>query len=385
MSGPAQLLVVLRPGEERDRLQASLEEGGGVVEVVNDAAAAWRWLEAGGRPEVVLVEHCPPEAEGRSLLEELRERPEGEGVSVIMLTGIEPAEDRRDSNLWPADDYLELPVDPGRLRLVVRRQVGRARQWRQALQRRHRALLSFLPHELRTPLHGVMGCAEIIADNLISPAARDGAEGNQELLGLLRESGERLLAVMDTVDFWLEVNRPSRRPGRPATPSQDWQPAVEQQLRAVVARRQRAADLRLNLAAGTLPVAAVELARVLGLLVDNAAKFSVTGQPIEVTGVCDGDRYALRVLDRGPGLSPTQRSQIEAFAQFDRSRRQQDGLGLGLATARTWVRQTGGSLQLGARDGGGTEVVLTWLVAPAPAWVRLPAEAPVALPETVFA
>lgn len=382
MSGPGQLLVVLRPGEERVRLQAALEEGGDVVEVVNGVASAWRWLEAGGRPEVVLVEHCPPEAEGRSLLEGLRERPEGEGVSVIMLTGIEPVEDRRDSNLWPADDYLELPVDPGRLRLVVRRQVDRARQWRHALQRRHRALMSSLTHELRTPLNGVLGCAEILAE-LAGPGAGKDGDGSGELFGLLRESGGRLLALLETVDFWLEVNRPERAGRWPSTNGTEWRPLVEQELHRVVNRRQRAADLRLELEAWPLPVPATELARLIGLLVDNAAKFSAAGQPIEVTGACDGDRYALRVLDRGPGLSPAQRSQIEAFAQFDRPRQQQDGLGLGLATARTWVRQTGGGLQLGARDGGGTEVVLTWPVAPAE--VRLAAEAAVAVPESVFA
>jgi two-component system, sensor histidine kinase and response regulator len=365
MTAPAHILVVQPPGEERARLRHVLEEGGDRVWVVDDAAAAWQWWESGGRVEVVLAAHCPPRVDGPHFLEQLRERPEGEGVSVIMLAEAGRWESLRDGALWPADEWLARAEDPVALRRAVRRQVVRARQWRQALQRRHRALLACLPHELRTPLNGVLGCAEIMADMTSGPPEGEGGDGG-ELIGLLRESGERLRAVLDTVDLWLEVNCPAQVGRAVSTNGTDWRPLLGQGVKGVLARRQREADLRLDLQPQPLPVAGEDLARVVGLLADNAAKFSAAGHPIVLQGAREGEGYALRVLDRGPGMTAEQCAQVEAFAQFERRQRQQDGIGLGLATARSWVRQTGGQLRLRPRAGGGLEAGLWWRAAALP-------------------
>lgn len=364
MTSPAHLLVVQPPGEERARLRHVLEEGGDRVWVVDDEAAGWQWLESGGRFEVVLAAHCPPQVDGSHFLEQLRERPEGEGVSVIMLAEAECLESLRDGPLWSADEWLARGEDPAGLRRAVRRQVARARQWRQALQRRHRALLAYLPHELRTPLNGVLGCAEILAD--MTPGPPEGEEGSGGLVGLLRESGERLRVVLDTVDFWLEINRPAQVGRAVAANGSDWRPLLGQRVKGVLARRQREADLRLDLQPQPLPVAGDDLARVVGLLADNAAKFSAAGHPIVLQGAREGEGYTLRVLDRGAGMTAEQCAQVEAFAQFERRQRQQDGIGLGLATARSWVRQTGGQLRLRPRAGGGLEASLWWRAAALP-------------------
>src|SRR5690606_38498859 len=65
-------------------------------------------------------------------------------------------------------------------------------------------------------------------------------------------------------------------------------------------------------------------------LLDNAKKFGAA-QPIEVTGTLAGDRYALRVTDRGVGFEPALAERL--FAPFERGaaeRRGVAGSGLGL-------------------------------------------------------
>jgi len=100
------------------------------------------------------------------------------------------------------------------------------------------------------------------------------------------------------------------------------------------------------------------LARVLGNLIDNAAKYSLSAAPIEVrVGEEQGAAGAMcvvEVADRGPGI-PQEESQrvLEPFARLERDAAR-SGIGLGLSIASDVVSAHGGRLTIMARDGGGT-------------------------------
>jgi signal transduction histidine kinase len=94
-------------------------------------------------------------------------------------------------------------------------------------------------------------------------------------------------------------------------------------------------------------------------LTDNALRFSPPGQPVTVTGRCEGARYLIEITDQGPGLTAEQCRAIGPFVQFERARREQQGLGLGLATARTIAELGGGELRLApAPSGHGLRAIL---------------------------
>ena len=69
-----------------------------------------------------------------------------------------------------------------------------------------------------------------------------------------------------------------------------------------------------------------------------------------------GDRVHLRVIDRGPGLTPEERAR--AFEPFQRlgDRSNQAGVGLGLAVAHGFVQAMGGQIDLDDTPGGGLTV-----------------------------
>ena len=101
------------------------------------------------------------------------------------------------------------------------------------------------------------------------------------------------------------------------------------------------------------------LRAAVGELADNACKFSPKGTAIEVkAGIVEG-LYRLEVTDRGPGMTAAERSGIAAFRQFDRARREQQGLGLGLAIVRNVARLHRGSFGLEAgADGTGVRAIV---------------------------
>ncbi|MFB7663053.1 sensor histidine kinase [Kitasatospora sp. NPDC056138] len=105
----------------------------------------------------------------------------------------------------------------------------------------------------------------------------------------------------------------------------------------------------------TLPGVPARLVRLVGNLLDNAAKFSPPGGPVEVTLT---DRR-LTVRDHGPGIAPEDLPYV--FDRFYRASaaRALPGSGLGLAMARQIARAHGADLTAEAAPGGGALFRLT--------------------------
>jgi two-component system sensor histidine kinase KdpD len=77
-----------------------------------------------------------------------------------------------------------------------------------------------------------------------------------------------------------------------------------------------------------------------------------------------GDRVAIRVIDRGPGIAAVEQERI--FEPFYRSRQadggraddEHAGAGLGLAIAKGFIETNGGSINVESIPGQGTSFVV---------------------------
>jgi signal transduction histidine kinase len=104
------------------------------------------------------------------------------------------------------------------------------------------------------------------------------------------------------------------------------------------------------------------LARVLGNLVDNAAKYSLSRSPIELRVAeeesLSGPLVVVEVADRGPGIPEDDLERVvEPFSRLERDG-DSPGTGLGLGIVRGVIEDHDGRLIIAARDGGGTIVRL---------------------------
>ena len=117
------------------------------------------------------------------------------------------------------------------------------------------------------------------------------------------------------------------------------------------------------------------LDRLLGVLLDNACRYTPPGGTVRVhVGRREG-RVRLTVDDSGPGIAPEHRARI-----FDRFRRASDtpgGAGLGLAIAAAVVGGTGGRWDIGTSPAGGASMAVSWSPL-----IRGGNEAEAAVPET---
>lgn len=101
------------------------------------------------------------------------------------------------------------------------------------------------------------------------------------------------------------------------------------------------------------------LSRLLSSLLDNAAKFSPPGRPVEVTLTSVSDALELTVRDHGPGISEQDLPYV--FDRFYRARsaRALPGSGLGLAMARQIAHAHHADLVAEPAPGGGAQFRLT--------------------------
>jgi signal transduction histidine kinase len=98
------------------------------------------------------------------------------------------------------------------------------------------------------------------------------------------------------------------------------------------------------------------IGQVLRNLIENAAKYSPTGAPIELRAALRGGRIRIEVADRGRGIPPHDLQRI--FEKFGRGRDERGqrvpGVGLGLYLSRRLVQMHGSELTVEPRPGGGS-------------------------------
>jgi signal transduction histidine kinase len=111
--------------------------------------------------------------------------------------------------------------------------------------------------------------------------------------------------------------------------------------------------------AGTVIAAPPDwLDRLLGVLLDNACKYSPDGGVVTVAVANDGSRAVLTVDDTGPGIPNDQRERI--FDRFHRATDGPGGAGLGLSIADAIVRATAGRWQVASSPRGGARMSVSW-------------------------
>jgi len=231
--------------------------------------------------------------------------------------------------------------------------------------------LATMSHEMRTPLHGILGLARMLrrAPQAPTPAQWDVIEG----------AGEHLLAqINDILDFsQLEGGRIEL-----AAQRFDLAALVDE----VVAQASGRAGERGLLLQSRLAMARpawvvgdpARLRQVLQQLVGNAIKFTEAGSVTVIAKHHPGrGRARIDVRDTGVGIAVADRLRIfDAFHQVDNSfRRRHGGAGLGLTIARELARAMGGDLECTSVPGEGSNFRLTVALAPAPEEAPAPAPA----------
>ncbi len=206
-------------------------------------------------------------------------------------------------------------------------------------------LLSSVSHDLRTPLAAIAGSTETLLqdDAALDPQTR------RELLESIASEAHRLgRLVANLLDM-------TRFEAGGVRVDKEWQ-SLEELIGAALGRldpllADRAVAARI---APELPLVACDgvlIEQVLTNLIENAARHTPAGTPIDLAAGPAGAEVVVEVADRGPGLVAGDEERV--FDKFYRRAPGQAGTGLGLAICRAIVEAHGGRIEAENRPGGG--------------------------------
>ena len=211
--------------------------------------------------------------------------------------------------------------------------------------------LANMSHEIRTPLNGVLAMAEVMSMG-------DLAEVQRDRLGIIRQSGSLLLAVLNDV---LDLSKIEA--GKLALVNEDFelQPtlnAAAETFQVLAQSKGLAFSFEVSdEARGWWRGDADRLRQIVGNLLSNAVKFTPQGSVAAKVDI-NPATSALRlvVADSGVGIAPEKLPALfEKFTQADNSAtRRFGGTGLGLAICRELTQMMGGSIDVQSREGHGS-------------------------------
>ncbi|ASQ92032.1 ATP-binding protein [Streptomyces sp. 11-1-2] len=216
-----------------------------------------------------------------------------------------------------------------------------------AADRMRTALLRAVGHDLRTPL--AAGWAAVTS--LRSRDVKFSPEDQDELLATADESMATLNRLIENLLDLSRLQAGALTLNLRATTLEEVLPAALADTPEV-----EVADLE------EVPAVLADpplLERVIANLVGNAARHSPAGRKVLLTASAHAGRVELRVVDRGPGLPPTDRDRI--FEPFQRlgDTDNTTGLGLGLALSRGLTEAMDGTLTPEDTPGGGLTMALS--------------------------
>jgi len=216
------------------------------------------------------------------------------------------------------------------------------------------AFLGVISHELRTPMNGVLGAAQLLSATRLDKTQSD-------YVSIVRNSGDGLLTLLNDILDMTKIEA-----GRMEFDNVDIDfSELHERIGGVASAQAQAKELAFRAEfSGEVPAVVrgdpVRVGQVLQNLLSNAIKFTSEGEIVyRIAGQrLAEDRVRLRfaVTDTGPGIAASDLQRLfEPFTQLDgSSTRRHGGTGLGLTISRRLAEIMGGTISVDTRLGHGS-------------------------------
>lgn len=312
-------------------------------------------------PDLILLDVMMPGIDGMEVCQRIKAMPKWESVPIIMVTALTGKEDLARCLNAGADDFIGKPVNSVELRARVNSMMRIKQQYDsiknlsklqsqtiEVLQNNLRELsgnlASSFPHELNTPLNGIVGAISILLEEYETMHP----EEIKEFLLLAQESSTRLekLTRKFLTYVYLKLS-PYKLPSSRASQIQQ-EKGSDATFICNIAREQakrdnRTEDLRCDLDDAVVVVSNQDMRSVLCELLENSFKFSKVGTEVKLSGKVINNSLHLAIADHGWGMTEDQIAKIGAFMQFERKVHEQQGAGLGLKIVTKIIEKYGGN------------------------------------------
>jgi two-component system, sensor histidine kinase and response regulator len=326
------------------------------------------------KPDLILCDVSMPRLDGFGTLEHIRA---AEGISTtpfIFLTAKAEKSDMRRGMELGADDYLTKPFTTDELIKAVETQFSKQKQVTAKFQQEMDSVIGnityALPHEFRTPLNGLLGCADLLID--IARAGKSGEPVDMDEVELMatsiQDSAKRLHRLTENFLVYTQIQSLAANPREVAELQKQRALGLRSTIEDIVMTQatvfSRQDDVTLDVDEAEIVISNQNFYKIVDEVVSNAFKFSTAGQKITVLAKDHTDHYTLAITDCGRGMKEEYIKRIGAYSQFEREIHEQQGAGLGLAIVKKLVEMHNGTFELESVVDDHTTVRLTFVAVP---------------------
>ncbi len=214
-------------------------------------------------------------------------------------------------------------------------------------ERNRREFTANVSHELKTPLQGIIGSAELLENGMVRP------DDVPRFVGHIRSEAQRLVTLINDIIRLSELDEGGSLPAEPV------------ELLALCRDTAKSLEAEAEKRGVTFSVTGEEVAvpgvrrllsEVFYNLCDNAVKYNREGGSVTVGVARDGGEAVVTVADTGIGIPQEHQARVfERFYRVDKSHsKASGGTGLGLSIVKHAVRYHHGTVELQSEPGKGT-------------------------------
>ena len=222
---------------------------------------------------------------------------------------------------------------------------------RETAEQTRREFTANVSHELKTPLQGIIGSAELLENGMVKQ------EDVPRFIGHIRKEAQRLVTLIGDIIRLSQLDEGDEMPRETVDLLTLSQEAADD-LKTAAAEK----HIAIAVEGGSETIGGVRrlLYEVIYNLCDNAIKYNVEGGSVTMSvGERDGKAF-VSVADTGIGIAPEHQSRIfERFYRVDKSHsKASGGTGLGLSIVKHAVQYHHGTVELHSEEGKGTTICI---------------------------
>ena len=216
-------------------------------------------------------------------------------------------------------------------------------------ERNRREFTANVSHELKTPLQGIIGSAELIENGMVKP------DDLPRFVGHIHAEAARLVTLIDDIIRLSQLDEGAAMPTEPVDLLAVSQEAAENLQDAAAVR---GVTVGVTGQPAVIPGVRRLIYEIVYNLCDNAIKYNRDGGRVDVTVAADADGSSITVADTGIGIAPEHQGRVfERFYRVDKSHsKASGGTGLGLSIVKHAVQYHHGRIELESTPGTGTTV-----------------------------
>ena len=220
---------------------------------------------------------------------------------------------------------------------------------RENAEKLRREFTANVSHELKTPLQGIIGSAELIESGMVKAADMP------RFVGHIREEAQRLVCLVNDIIRLSQLDEGDSLP----TERVDLL-SVAEEAAADLSEAAKARNIFLLAEGESVFVFGIKrlLYEVIYNLGENAVKYTVENGNVLISVAKEENSAVVTVKDSGIGIAPEHQSRIfERFYRVDKSHsKASGGTGLGLSIVKHAVQRHGGKIELESEPGKGTTI-----------------------------